>query len=105
MNRVTTMIARREKEIAEKLKKGQITKEQVDKAHKALDMAIDEYVMLQELKSLAVASNVLTADEGMTIYNYLGCVPTTYNKQSVAVKGVINQIYQELLGKRIAGKL
>jgi hypothetical protein len=100
MNRVIEKIEQMKARIASRLQAGIITKEQVDQAHKNFDMEMDEYVRLQQLKSLAVISGVLTQEEGNTVYSFLGEVPSTFNRQPIEVKVVLTKMLAELLEKQ-----
>lgn len=104
MNRVTAAIAKAEKNISERLAKGIVTQAKVDEYQKTLDMPMDEYVSFQQIKSLASMDGTLTLEEAQTIYGYLGETPDTFNKQPLAVKSVLSQIYAELLKKQIKAK-
>ena len=105
MNRVFDAIQRMEKQIADRLATGQTTKSAIDKLHKTLDMSFDEYCKFQELKSLAVANEKITLDEGQYIYMMLGNIPDHFNNQPIAVKVVLTKIYEELLRARIVTKV
>lgn len=100
MNRIVKIVAAYEARIAERLATGQVTTEKLNALGKANDMGMEEYAMFQERKSLAVASGKLTADEGMTVYGYLGTSLDTFNGQSVAVKCALTQLFGELVGVR-----
>lgn len=100
-NRITAAFARMEAQIADRIAKGLTTKAKVKDAAKALDMSIEEHAKFQTLKSLAVAEEKLTLDEGQTIYVALGETVSTFNKQPVHVKSVLTNLFQELLSARI----
>lgn len=97
MNRVVTAIAKMDKQIADRIANGETTREKIDALAVSLEMDFEEYVKFQELKSLAVATGKLTLEEGMTIYEYLGNIPDTFNRQYVSVKIVLTKIFNELL--------
>jgi hypothetical protein len=97
MSRVNATIEKTAKQIDERMASGAVTMEQITKLHKSLDMALDEYVAFQELKSLASVSNKLTLDEAQTVYGYLGNSPEHFNTQPIYVKVVLTKIYSELL--------
>jgi len=101
MNRIQTAYARMEKQIEQRIADRLTTREAVAETASALDMSLVEYCKLQELKSLAVAENKLTAEEGMTIYNSMGETVETFNRQPVHVKVVLTSIFKELLSARI----
>lgn len=101
-NRVTEAIARMEKRINDKLNHGETTQLELDRLYGSLDLSIDEYVRFQELKSIASMDGTLTPDEAQTIYMHLGETPYQFNdKQSLAVKCVLTQIFKELLEKSL----
>ena len=77
------------------------TAQKVKETAKALDMETFEYVKFQEIKSLAVVQNVLTPEEGQTVYALLGNTSSTFNKQPVEVKVVLTNLFKELLAMRI----
>ena len=102
MNRVIAGIARSKEQIEKRIADGLVTKEQVEETRKSLDIPWDEYATFQIVKSQAVASGILTTDEGMTIYNYLGeAGPDHFNKQPVEVKATLTKLFSELLAQRI----
>jgi hypothetical protein len=96
-NRILNAVAKKKKEIEDKVASGTLTQAKVDETCKALDMDLREYCRFQELKSLAVASNLLTLDEGQTVYAYLGESLDTFNTQPVEVKVVLTGLFKELL--------
>jgi hypothetical protein len=102
MNRVLIAVKKMKGQIEQRLATGVTTTEKVVETHKALDMEFMEYCKFQELKSLAVANGKLSAEEGQTIYNYLGETVDTFNGQPVEVKAVLTQIFSELLKARMA---
>lgn|SRR3990167_8880499 len=97
MTRIMTAIERTAKLISNRLVKELLTQEQLDKWHKDLDIQLDEYIMYQELKSLAMIHNKLTTEEAIEIYGYLGNTPEHFNKQPIEVKLVLTKILSELL--------
>jgi hypothetical protein len=66
-------------------------------------MDLEEYINLQEVKSLAVAMGLLTVDEGMSIYAALEGGVEGYNRQPVHIKAVINSMHAQLLEWKRAG--
>lgn len=97
MNRILLSFARMEAQIKDRIAKGHTTKEKVDEVAKTLDMDFQEFVRFQELKSLAVATEKLTLDEGMTIFNALGGTPSHFNAQPTHIKSVMTSLFAELL--------
>ena len=97
MNRIATAIAHQQRNIESRLDSGLTTKAFLDDLSKQLDMSADEYVRFQELKTLAVAEETLTLEEGLEIYGHLGNSPVRFNRQPVAVKAVLTKLFEELL--------
>ena len=102
-NKVTEAVIRMDNQIQERINAGIVTVGKVEETRKALDMDMEEYCRFQEIKSLAVAGGMLTLDEGMSIYTYLGSSPADFNRNSAAIKAVLTQIFKELL-ERIPGR-
>ncbi len=100
MNRVIETISKQSKNIATRLADGCTTQDRLDKLHKDLDMGLDEYVRFQDLKSIAVMAQTLTLDEGMTIYKYLGTSPVTFNRQPLAIKVTLTELFRHLLTEK-----
>ena len=71
-NRITAAFDQMKDQIADRIAKGLTTAEKVRDLHKTLDMDLAEYVRFQQAKSLAVATGLLTAEEGQSIYACLG---------------------------------
>lgn len=103
-NRVLAAIERQRVNIAKRISDGIVTAEKVEETRKSLDMELMEYCKFQEIKSLAVAEGKLTLEEGMTIYQFLGESPDTFNNQTVEVKAVLTQMFSELLGLRLKAR-
>ena len=102
MNRVTNAIAAQEQNITDRLADGRTTQENLDKLHSTLDMEIMEYVRFQEIKTLAVSAQTITLEEGQTVYAYLGESPGTFNKQSLAVKVTLTELFRGLMEMQMA---
>ena len=100
-NKIIAAIASRKQQIEKRIADGLTTAEKVAETCKALDMELDEYCMFQELKSLAVAHNLLTLEEGNTVYGFLGNTPEHFNNQSVEVKATLTGLFKELLNWKI----
>jgi hypothetical protein len=101
MNQIKAAIRRMKDQIAERIALGMTTEAKVEATRKQLDMTMEEFVKFQELKSLAVAEQVLTPEEGQHIYGLLGETPGHFNGQAVEVKSVLTQVFKELLDARI----
>jgi hypothetical protein len=101
-NRIVDAIDARDKLVHRKLDTGAVTQERLDALHGSLDMALDEWVICQDRKSLAVAGGTLTVDEGMTIYRILGSGPDDFNACTLAQKVVVTQLLAELLERAVA---
>ena len=96
MNRITTAIDKLNQVIPERIAKGLTTQAKVDALHKELDMSWGEYVKFQELKS-AYAGTIITMEEAQTVYGYLGNDVDYFNKQSIAVKSRLTQLFAEII--------
>ncbi len=101
MNRIATAITAQEKNIAERLADGRVTQYSLDQLDRTLDMDLLEYGIFQDLKSVAVSAQTLTLDEGMTVYAHLGETPETFNKEDLAVKVVLTELFRTLMEARI----
>ena len=104
MNRIATAIDDQKKNIKDRLANGLTTRKALDELYENLDMQLDEYCRFQDLKSLAVADETLTLDEGQTIYQYLGNTPEVFNKQALAVKVILTQLFRNLMEKAVAAR-
>lgn len=104
MRAIGTAIELTKSAIEKKISNGNITQEKVDALSKELDMGITEYVRFQELKSLAVAMNWMTIEDGQQVYTYLGNSVETFNKQEIAVKVVLTELFKVLLEKQMKTK-
>ena len=100
-NRITDAIAAKKLDIERRIAAGKTTKAGVKSAAKLLDMSLEEFAKLQELKTLAVANGLLTVEEGQSVYVMLGTTPSVFNKRPVEVKAVLTGLFQELLTARI----
>jgi len=97
MNRITTAITAQEKNIAERLADGRCRQDDLDSLNRTLDMELYEYARFQDLKSVAVSAQMLTLDEGMTVFAHLGNTPETFNKEDLAVKVVLTELFRTLM--------
>jgi len=103
-NRIADTIARKKQELADKLAAGTITQAACDKTSTDLDMELGEFANFQTLKTLAVAHNLLTAEEGQLVYVLLGETPSKFNSQPLEVKIVLSFLHRDLLERRIGQK-
>ena len=90
MNRIELAITRIQKRMTE-------FNVPADYKEPALNMKMDEFCRFQDLKSLAVANGVLSVEEGMTVYNLLGNLPSVFNSQPYAEKVALTNLFSELL--------
>jgi len=105
-NRIVAKIEAQRLDIEKKLNNNLITPEKIQGTSDALNLPLDEYVIFQDLKSLAVLSGKLTVDEGMTIYSYLGeAGPDYFNQSPIEVKIVLTKLFSELLSMKMQGQL
>lgn len=102
MNRVTAAIEKTKLRLEHRIQEGLTTPQKVQELHRELDMEPGEFCRFQELKSLAFAEGKLTLEEANTVYELLGETPDHFNKQHVAAKSVLTQIFGELLERRIS---
>ena len=66
-----------------------------------LDMLPDEHAHYQEMKSLAVSEGRMSPDDGLYVYRMLGGTSSVFNKQHVAVKIALTQLFAQLMGMRL----
>ena len=100
MNRITTAIAKMERQIKDRITAGLTTKAKVKKTSKALDMDIAEHAKFQTLKSIAFAGGKLTQEDAQTLFNLLGSTVTVFNRQPIHVKYVLTTVFGELISAR-----
>lgn len=62
-----------------------------------LDMEFEEFARFHELKSVACASGILTMQEGMTVYNIMGELPSVFNNRRYAEKAALTKLFSELI--------
>lgn len=101
MNRISAMIATATKGIEDKIASGAVSKDQVEKLHRTLDLDPSEHARFQEVKSLAVADGTLNQEEGMTLYRLLGQTSQSFNEQPLGTKVTLTKLFQELLGRMV----
>ncbi len=97
MGIIVNAIADQKKNIDARLDDGRTTPEAMTALDTQLDMCLEEYVRFQELKSLAVASDVLSAECGQLVYSYLGESPDRFNRQPLEVKVILTNLFMELM--------
>ena len=100
MNRIVKAIARTKAQVEASIAQGIITAADVEETRKALDIQCDEYTVFQDCKS--IVNRQLTADEAITVYEYLGeAGPNYFNGQPIEVKVVLIQLLRELLARPV----
>ncbi len=97
MNRIINAVSTTKQMLNKRVADGLVTVEQVEETRQKMDLSFEEYCLFQEKKSLAVANRILTLDEGMTVYAYMGETPETFNKQPIEVKVTLMQLFRQLL--------
>jgi hypothetical protein len=102
MNRIAAAIDKMRAQIRGRIESGLTTEAGVEETRKALDMDLMEFARFQELKSLASLDGPLTLEEGQYIYRLLGGTPSHFNRQDVATKAVLTQVFRELLQRAVA---
>jgi hypothetical protein len=100
MNRIIIAIDRMEKQVASK----GLSQEKLNQISTTLNMDLEEYVIFQTEKNIAMMKSKLTLDETQTIYSYLGETLEHFNQNPVHVKAVLTKVLAELLGARIASR-
>lgn len=96
MNRIENAIARTKSQIFERITSGQL--KDPDALSKKLDMTFNEWSSFQTLKS-SVTGSRLSAEEAMTVYEYLGHNREHFNAQPLEVKVTLTQLFAELLAR------
>ena len=96
-NRIADAVANQTRNITARLADGRVSKERLAELHRSLDLSLEEFVRFQELKSVETMNGKLTLEEGQLLYHLLGTTPSVFNGQSLAVKVVLTQVFQELL--------
>ena len=105
MNRIISAIERQKNKIAENVALKAITPEKLKQTHSSLNIPLDEFVLFQDLKGIAMLHGKITQDEAQTIYGYLGESPEHFNAQPLEVKATLTKMFSELLTLKITGKL
>jgi len=78
------------------LASGKITRADLDKASKGLDLDAESHATLQEAKSAYTGSR-LTLEEAISLYCYLGNSVSVFNRQPVEVKAAVMMIIAALI--------
>ena len=82
--------------------KKNLSPEKLAAMSKQLDMAMDEYVRLQELKSIASVDGTMALDAAQYVYSRIGNTVEQFNRLPLAEKWVFTELLQKLLAKRIS---
>ena len=93
MNRISSALAKAKATVENKNLSPEIVKEM----SKNLDMDVEEYCRLQELKSIASLDGRLTLEEAQHAYQLLGNTLEHFNGQPLHVKWVLTEVLVELL--------
>lgn len=104
MGIIANAIADQKKNIDARLDDGRTTPEAMTALDTQLDMCLEEFVRFQELKSLAVASEVLSPECGQLVYSYLGESPERFNRQPLEVKVILTNLFMELMRWHVMNK-
>ena len=91
-NRILIGIDRARAAIAKK----NLSPEKTAELSKSMDMEFADYATFQTRKSAAVGTK-LTLDEAQTVYGFLGNTVEHFNKQPLAVKWVLTEVFASLL--------
>ena len=101
-NRITDAYRGIDAEIQEKLLNRSVTPSLIKRLSRKMNMDLAEFSKFQELKTLAVANETLTLEEGQTVYASLGETPSHFNSQPLHVKTVLTTLFRELLEAKIS---
>lgn len=106
-NRVQERITQAKQAIQSKLDAGAITASLLEECSNdpATQLTLTEYCDFQELKTLAVANNVITLEEGQFVYRLLGESLSTFHKQDLPTRIVLMKFYAQLIQLRQANVL
>ena len=97
MNRVQVLIERIERLMQDRIDSGVATPELFAERARDLDIDVREYVSLQNQQALAFASDKISMDESLFIYNHLRDGVTAFNNNGYAIKAAFNLIHLSLL--------
>lgn len=99
-NRISAAIAKMEAQVASK----NLPSSRLAEISKTLDMQMDEYVVFQTEKNIAMMNSKMSLEETQLIYSYLGETLEHFNCQAVHIKAVLTKVLTELLGAKIAAR-
>lgn len=100
MNRVANLISTLEGRVAA------LPQDKRDDLEQTATFDFEEFVELQNLKSAAQASGLLSLEEAQTVYMTLGeGGPDKVNRASLATRCAMLQLLKELLGAKVKGRL
>ena len=111
MNRITSAIARTEKQIVA----ANLTDDAAKRLSCNLDLSFEEHFKYQQMKSEMFANggggseenrhstSPLNLEESQLLYEYLGGTASVFNKRPLVVKVVLTKLFSELLALRIGG--
>lgn len=75
--------------------------ERISEMSKKMDMQLDEYVLLQQQKNVAMLNGKFSLEETQTIYGFLGETLEHINAQPLEVKWVMAELLVRLLDEKI----
>ena len=99
-DRVAAGIRRQEQFIHQQVTVGKVSEAVLERTRPALDMDNHEYAVLRRLLSEAVERKKLSPEEMATACGYLGGSCGHFNRQSLAAKAYLTQLFRTLLSDR-----
>jgi hypothetical protein len=98
-DRIETALTAMHERINGMLEEGKLTGDKMRELSEGVNMTIEEHGRFQELKS-AVMGIHLSKWEAQTLYHRLGNTVDVFNRQPLATKIVLTQIFAELMEKQ-----
>ena len=99
-DRVAAGIRRQEQFIHRQVTVGKVSEAVLERTRPALDMDDHEYDVFRRLLAEAVEKRKLSPEEMATACGYLGGSCSDFNRQSLAAKAYLTQLFRELLSDR-----
>lgn len=100
IDRVAAGIRRQEQFIHRQVAVGKVSEAVLERTRPALDMDDHHYDVFRRLLSEAVEKKKLSPEEMATACGYLGGNCSHFNRQSLAAKAYLTELFRELLGDR-----
>lgn len=99
-DRVAVGIRRNERFIQRQVAVGKVSEAVLEQTRPALDMDDHKYDVFRWLLSEAVEKKNLSPEEMATACGYLGGSCSHFNRQSLAAKAYLTELFRKLLGDR-----